>query len=239
MNQGRFGIPARKERYQVYDPFCPPADPSPINDEFDTSGIGVPGNWTDVGALAPTIVVARGDLEMQCAGNAGANSAAIERVLPAGPFTVATHITTLASLNFNVAGLYVRSSVSGRFFSPNLFSNSAYQYGNTWLGVGKWTSFTARSSSASELPYYDQSVFLRLNYDGTNLSADFSGQGSHWRPLLTESIGTWFTGGNLPDRVGFILSSFNASNTPRAAWSFLRYFPRAFANIGRTVSREI
>ena len=221
--------------YTIYDPLCPPAVPSSLDDEFDVDGISVPSGWVDVGALTTTVSVGRGRLRMSCPANAGASMAAIERTLPSGSFTVATRISNIGIAPFNLCSLYVRNSTTGRLWCTTSFVNSPYAYGNVWLGVESYSSFTTRDLNTVELQYFLREVFFRICFDGSTITAQFSHDGSDWMTMFSEPVTTRFTGGNLPDRVGFKLNSFSV-NGPSGSWDFLRYFPTAFADIGRMIN---
>jgi hypothetical protein len=230
---GEVGGAALNPIYTKYDPFCPPLNPSSLNDEFDVegSGTGAPPGFTSVGAITPTYVARKGRLVLTAPASS-ADSAGIEKVLPSGPFTIATHGIQLASANFSVGGLYVRSSVSGRRLAIAQFFSG--QLGNGGVTVAKYPSFSARDSFADTY-LYDRKVFTRLSFDGTTLQAQFSVDGAEWTTLLSEAITTYFTSGNLPDRFGIDLRPENGGATATIAFDFFRHFPVGDADIGRNI----
>jgi len=220
--------------YTAFDPFAPPAAPSTLDKEFETAGSGVPTGWTDVGALTPTITTANRRLLMTCAANAGASMAAIEQTLPAGNFAVYCHVTLAARLNFNAAGIYLRNTTSGLLLASRI-GRANSTIGNTYVNGEKFSSFTTRTSSFSSFDHYQQAAWLRMRYDGTTLYLDVSFDGIDFFNYHSETLATYFSGGNLPNRVGLTLGSFS-TNTPTAAFRAFRYFDSATAEIGRDVS---
>lgn len=220
--------------YTKYDPFCPPAAPSALDDEFDVDATGVPSGWTDVGPVSPLAGTEKrlGALDLRCPASASFNGVALEKTLPSGSFTIATHVTQLSRGAFSNGGIYLRSSVSGRVLDISMYVDTGSP-GDVRLIVQKWTSFTSRSS-LSLWQVLEMDMFLRLHYDGTTLVADYSRNGKQWTEGLSEAISTHFTGGDLPDRVGMSLRSESA-NIGRMAFEFFRYFPTANADIGRNV----
>jgi hypothetical protein len=224
--------------YTKYDPFCPPAIPSALDDEFnvDGSGTGAPPNFTSVGTLTPTWVNRLGYLDMTVPLNNSAQMGAIEKVLPSGPFTVVIVTDQLAADAYNQAGIYVRSSVSGRMLRLALGRNTGPSTLVPTLVAEKYTDLSTRSSVIDGASFQSPRAFLRICYNGTNIYTEWSTNGTHWvQRLVNETIGTWFTGGNLPDRFGINLHSFSAFANARAAFDFIRYFPTSDADIGRNI----
>jgi hypothetical protein len=235
---GEVGGAALNPIYTKYDPFCPPLNPSSLNDEFDVegSGTGAPPGFTSVGTLTPTWVSRLGYLDVTVPANNSAQQGAVEKTLPAGPFTVVTKIDTLASDAYNIACIYVRSSVSGRLMRLAIGRGTGILTLAPALSAEKYTDISTRSSSADGGAFYAPHVWLRICYDGTNIYTQWSANGTQWvTRLYNETVGTWFTGGNLPDRFGIGLNSFSTFADARAAFDFVRYFPVANADIGRTI----
>lgn len=238
-NKGLYGLPSRSG-YSIYDPDCPPLNPSPLNDEFNVdmvSRVGAPAGWTSVGTLAPTSVIRLGQLTMTRAGEVSSNTAAIDRgLLPLGPFTVATKMTLRNMVRYNTCGIYVRSSVSGRAVNVNMFTNSS-THGDTHIAWERWNSWSSRDSVGSS-PRYEHFVYLRLSSDGTTLNYEYSMDGIVWMNILSEALTVWFTAGNLPDRFGLKMTPFDPG-THVTSFDFIRYFPFANADIGRLITSEV
>lgn len=204
----------------------PPASPSAIDDEFSAALSG----WTNFGSAATQRVVG-GNLELTGLLNSGANMGGVERTLPAGNFTVITRVNVAAENSFSLSGLFLRSSVSGRikFFTLQIQSATITSCD---CNYGNYTAFNVRSSFGTAKTVANIPYFLRISYDGTNLIFELSKDGTSWTLYLTEAVGTWFTGGNLPDRVGVAVDSFSASTKAKAAFSFFRYYNTSQADTG-------
>jgi len=225
--------------YQRYDPFCPPLNSSSLNDEFitDASGTAAPPGFTSVGTLIPSWSIKYSNLDMIVPLNNSAQQAAIEKTLPSGPFTVVIHTSTLATSTFNQAGIYVRSSVSGRMMDMAIARSAGTATILPSLAIEKFTDLSTRNSYVDGGAFYYPFAFLRICYDETNIYTEWSADGIHWvNRGYNEAVGTWFTGGNLPDRFGIKLQSFSSSGNARAAFDFIRYFPSASADIGRNIN---
>lgn len=242
MNNGLLRFPQKitSPIYTTYDPECPPLNPSPLNDEFDvnypSTVNSAPPGWTSVGTLQPTSVVRLGALLLSCNGTVSNNTTGIERgILPSGPFTLVTRITSLASGRFNVAGLYVRSSASGRFVSLGQYlrnNGAVYDLSSVWE---RYNNFGSRNSNGGDLIIPSATNYWRIVYDGTDLYGGFSPDGKYWAQIYQEPITTWFSGGQLPDRFGLKITPFEAT-AGIAAFEFIRYSPVPFADLGRIIN---
>lgn len=107
--------------------------------------------------------------------------------------------------------------------------------GDRWLNAENFTALDSRNAVTADLRILDLQCFLRLSYDGTTLYYEVSANGKDWIIIRTEAMTSWFTGGNLPNRVGLQAKPENATFVGGASFEFFRYFPTAFADIGRNV----
>jgi hypothetical protein len=240
MNDGKYGLPKRLRTYQVHDPLCPPLQPSVIDDEFTAtqSGTGAPPGWTSVGPFTPTYEMRNGVLTLASAqNNTDAGAAMIERVLPSGPFSVTVEHTLLGVESVNQGGLYVRSSVSGRVICLQVqFNISNYPE----VTATRHTSSTAAPEANFPQRILSRKGFLRWSHDGTDLQAHWSADGAVWQLIFQHlTIGTWFTGGNLPDRIGLRVMSKSPNVGTLSMYRAFRHVPTPRADSGRMLTREI
>jgi hypothetical protein len=220
--------------YTAYDPFCPPASPSSLDDEFAVDGSGVPSGWTNVGALTPTITVANRRMLLTTTAATGGDMAAIEKTLPSGQFTLVCHVSLVGRLQFNSTGIYIRNSTSGLILANRMVRVDNTNIGNTQVNGEKYSSFTTRTSSFAGTAHYQPSAWLRISSDGTVVYLAVSFDGVDFINFHSETISTYFSGGNLPNRVGITLSSFSV-NAPSTAFRAFRYFSTFNSDIGRSV----
>lgn len=238
MNSGLLGFPRRTPTYRELDVRAPLVSPSPLDDEFDYDFVGTaPPGWANLGTLTQTCTVRGGSCLIETPASASFLTAAIGRVLPAGPFTVVTSATLLRTGNFNAASIGVYSTVSGRRAGLS-FNSRGVGSSATRFTYQKYPSFSARDVAVDSGDFYAGfTAFLAMMYDGTNLYYRYSYNGRFWDTILTESIGSYFTGGNLPNMFVLELRS-ETSNTPLAEFHFARYSPRFEQNLTRFVNRE-
>jgi hypothetical protein len=221
-------------KYTIYDPMCPPATPSVLNDEFTVDGVGIPTGWTDIGNLTPTCTVTKGRLLYQTTAAANFSAASIYKNLPAGPFTIVTRVTLLSEGSFVMGALAISNSTSGRRLVWSM-NRRPGNYGVFQCGWQKMSSFTARDAAVDEIEYYTNGAFIAIVYDGTNVYLQYSVDGFFFTTFYQEAMTSYFTGGNLPDRVHLETQS-QTSNVPIVSLDFFRYFPTAFADIGRNIN---
>jgi hypothetical protein len=237
-NKGLYGFPSKGRR--VYDPLCPPENPSALNEEFDIelSGSGAPPGFASAGPQTPTWEIRNGKLRLSSpAVGANFNPSALEKDLPSGAFTVATFAMIQNFNPYGFVGLHLRNTSTGAKLAFALAVNPGAP-GNIYLAYDKFSSFTVRTADSSQF-IYDRSVgFLRLRSNGTTLVAEFSYDGDTWITRASENLSTHF-GGNLPDRFGIQIDSYSATEQGRGSFDFLRYFPADNADIGRMITREV
>jgi hypothetical protein len=237
MNDGKYGLPHRAETYRTYDPFCPPLSPSSLNDEFDVdgSGSGAPPGFVSVATLTPTYATRKGKLVLTSPAATGTVPSAIEKPLPAGPFTVMAHAVQLSPDVYGVGGVYVRRVSTNKRASMALFFVGPF--GNGGLTVTKFSNFTSRDSFTDYF-FYDRMFFIRLTSNGTTLHWEYSYDGAEWVSLYSEALATHF-GTDLPDAFGIELRSENSGAVATMGFEMLRYAPAFRADLGRMVTREI
>lgn len=238
MNNGVLGLPQSFREYKKYDPFAPPVLPSHLDDEFQIPCRGsvlAPQGWQSVGTQTPVELQVLGSqgLFVRSPTTTALTSVMFERPLPPGPFSIATHVHNIRQTNWHPVGIYVRSSVSGRRICLNLFQTNNAGGWEKQIQVEKFSALDTRDSVSTIALWWMQFAFFRINYDGTTLSLQASPDGFYFTTAFQEAITTHFTGGNLPDRFGMQMRSERVDDNGFGVWRFMRYFPFAFAPIGR------
>lgn len=200
----------------------PPSAPSLLDDEFNLPLAG----WTSIGAAVPVTTVAGGKLDMSVPfTGAGFNLGGIEKALPPGNFSVITKLSELGTANYSIVGMHIRNVTTGKMLRFIMFRNSA-AFTDTFIGVHRYDSLTVRTAVMAEVATAQLEFFLRISYDGTNISFDRSFDGVTWIRHYTEAIGVEF-GASLPDRVGFSIDPYSGSTDGRLSAEFFRYYPLA------------
>lgn len=233
------GVPGARAAYAPvytkYDPFCPPALPSSLNDEFLQQQSGTPAGWTAQGGTAVAVETRLGSLRIRPLLSSGRNKSALEKTLPSGPFTIATHVTNNGYATYHECGLYLRNTTSGKVKDIRLFNGPSNDTTRFNTAVCEMTGFSTNGAVPTDQVFFANHQFQRVVYDGTTIYWEISVDGRVWRQLHSETATTYFSGGNLPDRFGVNAASVNASSNFDAVFDFVRYFPVAFADIGREI----
>jgi hypothetical protein len=217
--------------YRIYDPMCPPANPSPLNDEFNIVTGSIPSGWTNVGNLVPTCSVSMGRLYFATTAAANFSAASIAKPLPSGPFTVVTRVTVLGEGSFINGALAIANTTSGRRLNWN-FNRRPANYGVYQCGWQKFPSYSSRDAAVDEIEFYQNGGFIAIVYDGTDVYLQHSVDGFSFTTFYQEAMTSYFTGGNLPNQIQLDVQS-QTSNVPSVFFDFFRYFPTPFAKIGR------
>lgn len=237
MNSGVFKNPNVTRRFERYDPIAPPYLPSHLNDEFEIplNNIMIPNGWQNVGSQSPLEVVSGGGdgLYVRSPTSTALTSVMFERPLPPGPFTVATRIHNMRQSNWHPTGIYIASSVSDRRHALNIFQPDT----TTWYKQIQREVFSAKDTRTfvgTIANWWMQFAFLRFCYNGTTLSFEVSPDGVYWTWAFSEAMTAHF-GSDLPDRFGIQMRSERSDDNGYGVWSFVRYFPEAYADIGRVI----
>lgn len=231
---GEVGGAALAPIYTKYDPFCPPAAPSSLDNEFtvDSSLVsGAPTGFTSVGTLTPTHEVRLGKLRMVAPAGTGFNSSLVEKNLPSGDFTVATHVSHAVSTSTNVVGLYVRNSTTNQRINIGIYNNSG-AYGDKFIAAERFNGFASRTALATS-GFYDHNVFFRIRLSGSTLFVETSTDGVFWVTNISEAVSSQF-GTDLPNRVGLNCAPYSGLECV-GVFDFFRYFPTGNADIGRNI----
>lgn len=192
----------------------PPSSPDAMDDEFNDNNFDTT-KWTWLNQGTATISEAAADYghaTLTDPSGAGANLRALEQTLPATPWRFRAKVALFTNrTNVGTAGLYIRSSVSSRIYT----FNPIYESGEK-IYVQRYTNASTFSATQTTLtlgqvvtPY----IYLDIENDGTTLffRYSFSGHPKTFNLLYSEAQTTWFTGGNLPNRIGFFANSHNSA----------------------------
>lgn len=231
---GEVGGASLNPIYTKYDPFCPPASPSSLDDEFNVDQSGTPSGWTLANGTG-TIAVRRGRCVILPAATSSDSPTAIEKTLPAGNFTVATRLELNATGIYNSASLYLRNSTSGKAYALRLFCGPTNDNRIVNLQVLRYNSLSSFNAVSKEVGGFSPCAFHRIHYDGTTLFFSRSFDGVEFHTVFSEAAATWFSGGNLPDRAGIQAGAQSTTETGEMNFAFFRYFPTSDADIGRNI----
>lgn len=202
-------------------PLTPPSSVNAKSDYFDDSSgssgtaNGLHADWTQFGATLPGITFINGRLRMTgpASGGVTSNAAGIYRTAPATPFSVVTKVWHNKFTNYNIIGLNLRESATGKYFSVSTFINTA-SFINTWVQTERYTNATTRAANLSSFQIAVPWLWMKLTFDGTTISPYVSWHGSVWHPLATEAKTTLF-GAGTPDQIGLSVNGFS-TNSPDA-----------------------
>lgn len=231
---GEVGGAALNPIYTKYDPFCPPVSPSSLDDEFTVDSSTTPAGWT-LASGAGSALVRNGKCVMTSAANASYAPTVIEKVLPAGPFTILTHAELLGRSLYHNLGMTLRSTASGRAIDHRVYIGPSADSRIVNSTTVRLNSYTSEGTGFNDQGAYAPMMFLRICYDGTTIYFERSYDGTEFYTVYSEAMTAWFTSGNVPDRFGLHVEARNASNTHKGVFSFLRYAPVAFADLGRNI----
>lgn len=144
----------------------------------------------------------------------------------ATPYTVQAQVRVLDyPSNFFVCGIGLRSTVSGRFRTGDLYRASV-DIRNLNVSSSPYTSLTARGAVGGNQNWNGPEAWIRISNDGTTLRYKFSSDGNedNYFEIFNEAVTTHFTGGNLPDEVILFMDSLNASVAGKAFFGRLDIF---------------
>lgn len=171
-----------------------PAFTAPVNANF---------SWVNQGGASVT-VNANGGIFLNAPKNSGISGRFRVLTLPSSG-TVAWTLTTCVlpfnvGPNFQFTGLVLRESATGKL--STLGVSSQLNAANAALQVVHWTSVTGRGGATLGGELVPITIlWLRLQYDGTNLNYSYSIDGYNFNPFFSELPTAAFT--TRPDQVGF------------------------------------
>ncbi len=205
------GIALKSPGALAYGPDVPPAVPDAWNDEFnsDTGPTGT-GAWNWVNQGTATYWIAGGALAIH-APNLTTDSLRI-LVKPwsdVGAWTITAKVSLLANglTDFTQCGLVLRNSTSGKMLNLILTSYSSYASGLA-IQFNTYNSPTSYASNVGTVAVSGQEFYLRIQSDGTNLTAFYSVDGINFINCGATTIAAWL--GSI-DGVGFYANSVNSS----------------------------
>jgi hypothetical protein len=187
----------------TYDPLALPAGyNSTKSDTFPGApGASLDAKWTKTGAITLTTAI-NGGLWVTGGTSGSTQVGLIEQTAPSTPYTITVPIFLIHLLGGPTAGIYVRESSGGKFWTAEMFRNST-SYTDTWTQVARYASTSSRTSVAGQaVKGWPTWFWLRLTNDGTNLTAQWSIEGRKWTNIFTETIAASNLNGTTIDRIG-------------------------------------
>lgn len=182
-----------------------PANPDSFNDEF-TGSINTSTKWTWVNQGTTTGSFANDTyLLMDENSHAGDQIRFLAQTVDTGSWTITSKVKfsgqRVASINI---GMGLRDSVSSRYslITLNLATSNIPH-----ISVSRYTNNTTFSTRLNAGSYGDSVCYMRIVHDGTNLSYQYSNDGTIYHELLSESRTAFLTNG--PDQAGLMINSAN------------------------------
>ncbi len=159
--------------------------------------------WVNQGGASET---ADGHALILAAPGAGGTQVRM-RTVAIGANTTATAAVAITALtvNYNMCGLALYETSSGKITGIGLQINAV---NNSALSV---TTFNSTTSFGSNLANYlgfgtsSNYIWLRVKYDGVDVSYWYSGDGSSWQQVFTQAKAAFFT--TNPDKFGYFCNA--------------------------------
>lgn len=214
----------------VWLPDAAPASAGSLDDEFADESGGVPTGWTEFDFDTNTAITEdEHGLTMVQTTHAGDSIAGMYKTLPAGAFTVWTKVYLVSArrVNFQFAGLVLLED--GASSAGNL-ATYGLRYSSTTDGPGKaeWTDYNSFSSEVNlNLNQYEMFLYLRIRYDTTTFSFEWSRDGVAWHQSTTDTA-LGFT----PAHVGLCINNVATGSDVKAVFSFFRYLASDAGRLG-------
>lgn len=222
-------------------PDLSPSAPSVYNDEFN-AGITLDPKWTlsaPVGAVVNVNTDCPGYARLKYPSAPSLGGAILLQAIPAGDFTIATKVRSMAALSgFNPnVGLYL-SDTNVANTGHQIFVGLGYNAGYICF-AGSFTAYGTYAAGLGTTPTWGIGgemrefwIYLRLRRTGTTYFWSFSYNGTDWSP---EQNGTW---GFTPAYMGVGVNT-NGSYSHDVEIDFFRYYPGNVSSIGNTVGGTI
>ncbi len=150
------------------------------------------GSFTWFNQGTATLDTAQGGMYIYAPAVAGDNFRILDKAIPAAPYTVTFgFVPNLHNVNYNLAGICMRESSSGKFV--------AFWVGGSVMSADKYTNVTTYSVNYARNTHTTFSIsWLRVRDDGTNRIFEFSMDGVHWLNFSTAPRTDFLT----PDNIG-------------------------------------
>lgn len=182
----------------------PPSIANAMNDEFTDATFNTSNIWTIINQGSDTINNINSLLSIHAVAHSGDNFVGIYQLTPSTPYAVTAKIT-LTGLDATgyYGGLAVRDSATGKVV--------AFRIGNgSTLTVDHFTNPTTLAGNVfSQVLDADQTIYLTIKDDGTNLTFSFSRDGVNFITVYAEGRTAFLA---VPGQVGYMTGSSNASN---------------------------
>lgn len=137
----------------------------------------------------------------------------LEKTAPSTPYNYILRVRLAAGTHNPSSlgvGAFFRETSSGRIIEYAFRENNASS--NIQVALNYWNSATSLSSSAGSSPVFcaSDSIFLKIENDGTNLKFHVSCDGVNWLQVFSKSKTDFMTSG--PNRVGLGIYQQSASS---------------------------
>jgi hypothetical protein len=204
------------DSFTYWDGDKPPTTPSVYDDEFTVDG-AINSKWTWQNQSNATATVSNGQLWFNSGTSAVVTNSQRQllQTAPAASWTITTRVKNLGFRQFNMAGLYIRSS-TGTAYNWGIYPDNSTGYWS--LQLRKLTSDTSESGSVTLGATTDSDLFLRVSNDGTNLVFYFSTDGRKFTQCTGLTIASFL--GNV-QKFGIALDPIGTSGFD-AAFEFFR-----------------
>lgn len=132
----------------------------------------------------------------------------LKKSQPSTPYIITSRVMFGASPETGVTGTLLgvgwRQSSDGKLITAMIRPQDKQ-------GVWTWNSPTSWAGGETTVPFYgSKSSWIRLDNDGSDLTAYFSQDGLEWFQVWTQAVGTFMT----PDEVGFIFGNYQLNGEP-------------------------
>jgi hypothetical protein len=206
-------------------PVTKPASPGSLDDYWDDStgmsgpGSGLNAKWTKRGATTLNEYFQGGRLVLEgpASGGGSPNLALIDQSAPGGNWTAETMVVVHSINNsFSFSGITVRSD-AGKIWL--LYLSYAGQ-----VGINRYSAFNNRTSFNSPFTVGMAEVYMRVEYDGTNLVARaciLHGVDKGYFAIQTDTLTAAFASSEVPAGVGLGVDPFNTL-VPVASFGYFR-----------------
>lgn len=192
-------------------PASHPATPNAMDDEFEVDGTTFDPKWTVLNPTSTAGAVSQlnGALRINTPPDGGPSARGyygVSQPIPGGTWTFQIKLVMDPQVNYNLAGFFFTNGTKLAMWGiGNVTARGAPYSGNVnYPGGGGTADFYAPTTTMTN-PYdgITQEVYLRLNYDGTNinLQLSFSGYDDEFVTLYSATPSSYMGGGSAPTTI--------------------------------------
>ena len=172
-----------------FNPFAvDPATANAKSDGFD--GAALNAKWTPSGAAGEVVSVAESLLTLQATGSVAAS---ISQPAPAGSFKITAPICIgPINANFQQGSIFLQSSTGKLVHFTIAWSTSGIMQAQRLTDMNTFSAAIGASQSLAAFDLIDW-MFLRIEYDGTNLKFSYSKNGKNFVQLASETLSAFLS----------------------------------------------